>query len=135
MHAGAKDTRHGEGLGEGVEGAAPGDLPGSHVNQDEVQLQQELAHLPDRAGLSKKRAGLAGKDERNPTSDLVKDDGHDEEVQQEALGGVRAVKVEKDEREEKSDELEAGVTEGRAQELQSGHGGQQNIAAADKGSR
>lgn len=66
------------------------------------------------------------------TSDLVKDDRHDEEVQQEALGGVRAVKVEKDEREEKSDELETGVTERRAQEFQPSHGGQQNIAAAEK---
>lgn len=66
------------------------------------------------------------------TSDLVKDDRHDEEVQQEALGGVGAVEVEKDEREEKSDELAAGVTERRAQEFQSSNGGQQNIAAAEK---
>lgn len=62
----------------------------------------------------------------------MKDDGHDEEVQQEALGGVRAVKVEEDEREEKSDELEAGVTEGRAQQLQTGDGGQQDVAAAER---
>lgn len=45
-------------------------------------------------------------------SHLVEDNRHDEEVQQEALGGVRAVKVEKDEREEQSEELEAGVAEG-----------------------
>lgn len=69
---------------------------------------------------------------RKRISDLVKDDGHDEEVEQEALGGVRTVEVEEDEREEKSDELEAGVTEGRAQQLQTGHGGQQNVAAAEK---
>lgn len=43
---------------------------------------------------------------------LVEDDRHDEEVQQEALGGVRTVKVEKDEREEKSEELEAWIAEG-----------------------
>ena len=43
---------------------------------------------------------------------LVKDNRHDEEVQQEALGGVRTVKVEKNKCEEKSEELEAGITEG-----------------------
>lgn len=64
-----------------------------------------------------------------PRSHLVEDDGHDEEVQQEALGGVRTVEVEKDEREEQSEELEAGVAEGRAQELQSGDGRQENVTA------
>lgn len=43
-HAG-KDTGHSKRLGEGVEGASPGDLPGSDVNQDEMELQQELTHL------------------------------------------------------------------------------------------
>lgn len=43
---------------------------------------------------------------------LVEDYGHDEEVQQKALGGARAVKVEKDECKEKSEKLEAGVAEG-----------------------
>lgn len=43
---------------------------------------------------------------------LVKDDGHDEEVQQEALRGARTVEVEKDKREEQSEELEARVAEG-----------------------
>lgn len=45
MHAAAKDTRNGKRLSEGMEGAAPGDLPGGDVNQDEVELQQQLAHL------------------------------------------------------------------------------------------
>jgi len=40
-----KDTRHGERLGEGMESAAPGDLPGSDVNQDEMEFQQQLTHL------------------------------------------------------------------------------------------
>lgn len=44
-----KDTRHGEGLGEGVEGTSPGDLPGSDVDQDEMELQQELTHLQQHA--------------------------------------------------------------------------------------
>lgn len=43
-HAG-KDTGHSKRLGEGVEGASPGDLPGSDVNQDEMEFQQELTHL------------------------------------------------------------------------------------------
>lgn len=41
----------------------------------------------------------------------MEDNRHDEEVQQEALGGVRTVEVEKDECEEQSEELEAGVAE------------------------
>lgn len=45
---------------------------------------------------------------------------------------MRAVEVEEDQREEKSDELEAGVTEGRAQEFQPGNRRQENIAAAGK---
>lgn len=45
-------------------------------------------------------------------SDLVEDNRHDEEVQQEALGDVRTVKVEKDECKEQSEELEARVAEG-----------------------
>lgn len=45
MHAVRKDTRHGKRLSKGMKGAAPGDLPGSDVNQDEVELQQQLAHL------------------------------------------------------------------------------------------
>lgn len=45
---------------------------------------------------------------------------------------MRAVEVEKDEREEKSDELEAGVTERRAQEFQPGNRRQENIAATEK---
>lgn len=28
-----------------MESAAPGDLPGSDVNQDEIELQQQLTHL------------------------------------------------------------------------------------------
>lgn len=40
-----KDTRHGERLSEGMEGAAPGDLPGRDVNQDEMELQEQLTHL------------------------------------------------------------------------------------------
>lgn len=40
-----KDTGHRERLSEGVESAAPGDLPGSDVDQDEVELQQQLTHL------------------------------------------------------------------------------------------
>lgn len=46
----AKDTRHRKRLSEGMEGAAPGDLPGSDVNQDEVELQQQLAHLKEKPG-------------------------------------------------------------------------------------
>lgn len=45
---------------------------------------------------------------------------------------MRAVEVEKDEREEKSDELEAGVTERRAQEFQASNCRQENIAATGK---
>ena len=60
-------------------------------------------------------------------SHLVEDDGHDEEVQQEALGGVRTVEVEKDEREEQGEELEAGVAEGRTQKFQPGDCRQENI--------
>lgn len=66
-------------------------------------------------------------------SDLVKDNGHDEEVQQEALRGARTVEVEKDEREEQSEELEARVAEGRAKQFQSGDRGQQDVAAGGTG--
>lgn len=45
---------------------------------------------------------------------------------------MRAVEVEKDECEEKSDELEAGVTERRAQKFQPSNRRQENIAAAEK---
>ena len=45
-------------------------------------------------------------------SHLVENNRHDEEVKQEALRGARTVKVEKDEGEEQSEELEAGVAEG-----------------------
>lgn len=62
-------------------------------------------------------------------SDLVEDNRHDEEVQQEALGDVRTVKVEKDECKEQSEELEARVAEGWAQEFQSSDGRQENVAA------
>ena len=62
----------------------------------------------------------------------MEDDGHYEEVQQEALGGVRTVKVEKDEREEQSEELEAGVAEGRAQELQPGDRRQEDVTAGGR---
>lgn len=54
----------------------------------------------------------------------MKDDGHDEEVQQEALRGAWTVEVEKDKREEQSEELEARVAEGRAKQFQSGDRGQ-----------
>lgn len=47
-HAG-KDTGHSKRLGKGVEGASPGNLPGSDVNQDEMELQQELTHLKQHA--------------------------------------------------------------------------------------
>lgn len=40
-----KDTRHSKWLSKGMESAAPGDLPGSNVNQDEMKLQQQLTHL------------------------------------------------------------------------------------------
>lgn len=43
---------------------------------------------------------------------LMEGNGHDEEVQQEALRGSRTVELEKDESEEQSEELEAGVAEG-----------------------
>lgn len=59
----------------------------------------------------------------------MENDGHDEEVQQEALRGVRAVKVEKDKCEEQSEELETGVTERGTQELQAGDRRQENITA------
>lgn len=68
-------------------------------------------------------------------SNLVEEDAHDEEVQQEALRGVRTVKVEKDQREEQREELETGVAEGRAQQLQSRNGGQQDVAAAGASNR
>jgi len=46
-----KDTRHGERLGEGVEGRAPGDLPGSDVCDDELQLQIQVNELqPEQHG-------------------------------------------------------------------------------------
>lgn len=61
---------------------------------------------------------------------LVEDNRHDEEVQQETLGGVRTVEVEKNEREEKREELEAGVAEGGAQEFQPGDRRQEDVAAA-----
>lgn len=60
----------------------------------------------------------------------MEEDGHDEEVEQEALGGAWTVEVEEDEREQQGEELEAGVTEGRAQEFQPSDCGQENIAAA-----
>lgn len=40
-----KDTRHGKGLSKGVESAAPSDLPGSDVHQDEMEFEQQLTHL------------------------------------------------------------------------------------------
>lgn len=43
---------------------------------------------------------------------LVEHNGHDEEVQQEALGGTWTVEVKENERKEQSEELEAGVAEG-----------------------
>lgn len=64
VHAGGKDTRHRKRLSEGVEGAAPGDLPGSDVNQDEVELQQELAHLKERTQAGSMRKGQAENDLR-----------------------------------------------------------------------
>lgn len=33
-----------------MESAAPGDLPGCDVNQDEMELQQQLPHLKQRTG-------------------------------------------------------------------------------------
>lgn len=56
-----KDTGHSKRLGEGVEGASPGDLPGSDVNQDEMELQQELTHLKQhtvRDALTSRRAQI-----------------------------------------------------------------------------
>lgn len=55
--------------------------------------------------------------------------GHDEEVQQEALGGTWTVEVKENERKEQSEELEAGVAEGWAQEFQSSDCRQENITA------
>lgn len=40
-----KDTRHSEGLCEGVERWAPCDLPGGNVGVDKVQFVEELPHL------------------------------------------------------------------------------------------
>lgn len=65
----------------------------------------------------------------------MKEDAHDEEVQQEALRGVWTVEVEKDQREEQGEELEARVAEGRAQQFQSGDGGQQDVAAGGGSNR
>lgn len=62
---------------------------------------------------------------------LVKDDGHDVEVQEEALGGTRTVEVEKNERKEESQELEAGITEGRTQEFQPSNCCQENVTAGN----
>lgn len=50
--------------------------------------------------------------ERALWSNLVKENAHDEEVQQETLGGVWTVKVEKDQCEEQREELETRVAEG-----------------------
>lgn len=65
----------------------------------------------------------------------MKEDAHDKEVQQEALGGVWTVEVEKDKCEEQREELEARVAEGRAQQLQSSNGGQQDVAAGGRSNR
>lgn len=65
----------------------------------------------------------------------MKEDAHNEEVQQEALRGVRTVEVEKDQREEQGEELEARVAEGRAQQFQSSDGGQQDVAAGGGSNR
>jgi len=52
--ASVKDTRHGERLGEGVEGRAPGDLPGSDVCDDKLQLQIQVNELqPEQHGHGK----------------------------------------------------------------------------------
>lgn len=40
-----KDTRHSEGLREGMESRAPCDLPGSNVSVDKVQFVEQLPHL------------------------------------------------------------------------------------------
>lgn len=61
----------------------------------------------------------------------MEQDGHDEEVQQETLRGMWTIKVEKDEREEQSEEVCAGVTEGRAQEFQTSDCGQEDVTAGD----
>jgi len=40
-----KDTGNSKGLSEGVEGRAPGDLPGGDVSQHKAQLVQQVPHL------------------------------------------------------------------------------------------
>lgn len=64
-------------------------------------------------------------------SHLVENNRHDEEVQQEALRGMRTVEVEKDEGEEQGEELETGVAEGCTQEFQACDCRQENITAGD----
>lgn len=62
---------------------------------------------------------------------LVEHNGHDEEVQQEALRGTWTIEVKENECKEQSEKLEAGVAEGWAQEFQSSDCRQENITAEE----
>lgn len=50
----AADTGHGKRLGKGVEGRAPGDLPGRDVGQHKTQLVQQIPQLAEEPRADKK---------------------------------------------------------------------------------
>lgn len=62
-------------------------------------------------------------------TDLVEDNGHNKKVQQKGFRGSAAVKLEEDDSEDESDELEAGIAEGGAEELHPSNCHQQDITA------
>lgn len=61
--------------------------------------------------------------------DLVEDDGHEEEVEQECLRGTAAVKLKEDDGEDECEELVAGIAEGGSKKLHPSNCHQQDITA------
>lgn len=68
-----------------------------------------------------------------PLAHLAAEQGHEEVVEQKALGQARVVKVEEQDCEGQSQVLLGWAAEGRAQQLQPSHGHQQRPAARGEG--
>jgi len=73
----------------------------------------------------------AGNDEcfNSYRTDLVEDDGHEEEVEQECFRGTAAVKLKEDDGEDECEELVAGIAEGGTKKLHPSNCHQQDITA------
>lgn len=63
------------------------------------------------------------------STDLVEDDGHEEEVEQECFRGTAAVKLKEDDGEDEREELVAGIAEGGTKKLHPSNCHQQDITA------